>query len=114
MERGNLARAEEVPGADGLLGDQVERKDCCGGAGRRVSQLLETDALAAQIGVGELFLIRRRLTCVADTVRERSLLCREQQQRQETEKDATQFHIVLEGATGSVAPTSRFANSSRP
>ncbi len=97
MERGNLARAEKVPGADRLLEDQFKRKERCATAGRRVSQLLETDALAAQIGVGELFLRRRRLARVRDAVRERGLLHGEQQQRQQTEKDASQFHIDLEG-----------------
>jgi len=74
VERGNLARAEKVPGADRLLEDQIERQERCGAAGHRVSQLLETDALAAQIGVGELFLRRRRLARVGDAVRERGLL----------------------------------------
>ena len=74
MERGNLARAEGVPGSDRLLEDKIERKDRCGASGYRVSQLLETDALAAQIGVGELFLRRRRFTRVGDTVRNRGLL----------------------------------------
>ena len=73
MERGNLARAEKVPGADRLLDDQIERKDRCGAAWRRVSQLLETDALAAQIGMGELFLRRWRFARVADAVRKRRL-----------------------------------------
>ena len=108
MERGNLARAERVPGADRLLEDQIERQDRCGAAVHRVSQLLETDALSAQIGVGELFLRRRRLARVGDAVRERGLLRREQQQRQQTEKEASQFHVVLEGTTGSVAPTPGF------
>lgn len=103
MERGNLARLVRVPGADRLLGDQVERNGRCGAAGHRVSQLLETDALAAQIGVRKLFLRRQRLTCVGDAVRERGLLRGEQQQCQQTEKEASQFHIVLEGTPGSVA-----------
>ena len=81
MERGNLARAEKVPGPDRLLEDQIERKDSCGVAGHRVSQLLETDALGALIGVGELFLRRRRLAPMGDAVREHGLLRREQQQR---------------------------------
>src|SRR5436190_17530486 len=72
VERGNLARAEKVPGADRLLEDQIGRKDRCGAAGHGVSQLLETDALAAQIRVGELFLRWRRLAPVGDAVRERS------------------------------------------
>jgi len=74
VERGNLARAVKVPGADRLLEHEIERKDRCGAAGHRVSQLLETDALAAQVGVGELFLRRRRLARVGHAVRERSLL----------------------------------------
>ena len=81
MKRGNLARAEKVPGADRLLEDQIERNERCGAAGHRVSQFLETDALGAQIGVGELFLRRRRLAPVGDAVREHGLLRREQQQR---------------------------------
>ena len=93
MKRGNLARAEKVPGADRLLEDQIERKNRCGATGRRVSQFLKTDALAAQFGVGELLLRRRRLACVGDDVRERGLLRRKQQQRQQTEKDASQFHV---------------------
>jgi hypothetical protein len=40
---------------------------------------------------------------VGDAVRERGLLRGEQQQRQQTEKEASQFHIVLEGTPGSVA-----------
>ena len=103
MERGNLARAEKVPGADRLLEDQIGRKDRCGAAGHRVSQLLETDALAAQIRVGELFLRWRRLAPVGDAVRERSLLRGKQQQRQQSEKEASQFHVVLDGALRSVA-----------
>src|SRR6267142_3214373 len=95
VERGNLARAEKVPGADRLLEDWNERKDRRGGAGHRVTQLLETDALAAQFRVGKLFLRRRRLARVGDAVRERSLLRGEQQQRQQPEKEASQFHIVL-------------------
>lgn len=95
MERDNLACAEKVPGADRLLEDQIERQDRCGAAVHRVSQLLETDALSAQIGVGELLLCRQRLARVGDAVRECGLLRGEQQQRQQTEKDASQFHVVL-------------------
>ena len=58
VKRGNLTRAEKVLGADRLLEDQFEWKDRCGTTGHRVSQLLETDAFAAQFGVGELFLRR--------------------------------------------------------
>ena len=97
MERGNLARPEKMAGAVRLPEDQIERKDRCGAAGNGVSQLLETDALAAQIVVGELFLRRRRLAGVADAVRERCVLRGQQQQRQQTEKEALQFHVVLEG-----------------
>jgi len=43
--------AEKVPGADRLLEDQIERKERCGATGYRVGKLLETDALATQIGV---------------------------------------------------------------
>ena len=74
MERSNLARAEKVPGTGGLLEDQIERKDCGAAARRRVSQVLETDALAAQVGVGKLFLRRQGLAGVGDTVRESGLL----------------------------------------
>ena len=81
MERGNPARTEKMAGAGRLLEDQIERKDRYGAAAHRVSQLLETDALAAQIVVGELFLRRRRLAGVADAVRKRTLLRGEQQQR---------------------------------
>jgi len=108
VERDNLARAEKVPSTDRLLEDQIERQDRCGAAGRRVSQLLEFNALSAQIGVGELFLRRRRLARVGDAVRERGLLRGEQQQRQQTEKDASQFHVVLGPAPSSVAPSSQF------
>ena len=94
MERGNPARTEKMAGAGRLLEDQIERKDRCGAAGHGVSQLLETDALAAQIVVGELFLRRRRLARVADAVRKRCLLRGQQQQRQKTEKEASQFHVV--------------------
>ena len=94
MERGNLARPEKMAGAGRLLEDQIEWKDRCGAAGHGVSQLLETYALAAQIVVGELFLRRRRLAGVADAVCKRSLLRGEQQQRQKTEKEASQFHIA--------------------
>ena len=97
MERGNPARTEKMAGAGRLLEDQIERKDRCGAAGHGVSQVLETDTLAAQIGMGELFLRRRRLARVADAVCERSLLRGQQQQRQQTEKEALQFHVVLEG-----------------
>lgn len=103
MERGNLARTEKVLAVDRLLKDQIGRKESCGTSGRRVSQLLETDALAAQIGVGELFLRRRRLARMGDAMRERRLLRREQQQRKQTKKEASQFHIVLGPAQGSVA-----------
>lgn len=103
MERGNLARTEKITRADRLLEDRNERKDRRGGAGHRVTQLLETDALAAQFGVGKLFLRRRRLARVGDAVRERSLLRGEQQQRQQPEKEASQFHIVLGPAQSSVA-----------
>ncbi|HKQ23444.1 MAG TPA: hypothetical protein VJT81_03260 [Burkholderiales bacterium] len=95
MERGNRTRAEKVPVADRLLEDQFEWKDRCGITGHRVSQLLETDAFAAQFRVGELFLRRRRLACMRNAMRKRGLLCRKQQQRQQTEKDASQFHVVL-------------------
>ena len=81
MERGNPARTEKMAGAGRLLEDQIERKDRRGAAGCGVSQVLETDALAAQIVVGKLFLRWRRLAGVADAVRERCLLRREQQQR---------------------------------
>ena len=94
MERGNLAWPEKMAGAGRLLEDQIERKDRCGAAGHGVSQLLETYALAAQIVVGELFLRRRRLAGVADAVRKRCLLRAQQQQRQQTEKEASQFHVV--------------------
>lgn len=94
MKRGNLARAEKVPGAGRLLEDQMEWKDRCGATGYRVSKLLETDALATQIGVGELFLRRRWLARVGYAVRERGLLRGEQQQRQQPEKKASQFHDV--------------------
>ena len=103
MKRGNLARAEKVPGADRLLEDQIERKERCGATGYRVCKLLETDALATQIGVGELFLRRRWLARVGYAVRERGLLRGEQQQRQQPEKEASQFHIVLGPAQSSVA-----------
>ena len=103
MERGNPARTEKVAGAVRLLEDQIERKNRCGATKRRVGKLLETDALAAQVGMGELFLRRRRLAGVADAVRKRSLLRGEQQQRQQTEKDASQFHFVLEQTPSSVA-----------
>lgn len=103
MKRGNLTRAEKVPRADRLLYDQIERKDRCGAGGHRVCQLLETDALAAQFGVGELLLRRRRLARMRDAMRKRGLLCRKQQQHQQTKKDALQFHVVLEGSPGSVA-----------
>src|SRR6266850_725842 len=103
VERGNLARTEKITRADRLLEDRNERKDRRGGAGHRVTQLLETDALAAQFGVGKLFLRRRRLARVGDAVRERSLLRGEQQQRQQPEKEASQFHIVLGPAQSSVA-----------
>jgi len=103
VERGNLARAEKVLGADRLLEDQFEWKDRCGTAGHRVSQLLETDAFAAQFGVGELFLRRRRLARMRDAMRKRGLLRGEQQQRQQSEKEASQFHVVLDGALRSVA-----------
>ncbi len=81
MERGNLAWPEKVPGTGRLLEDQNERNDRCGIAKYRVSKLLETDALAAQIGVGKLFLRRRRLARVGNAVRKRCLLRGEQQQR---------------------------------
>ena len=103
MERGNLAWPEKMASAGRLLEDQIERKDRCGAAGHGVSQVLETDALAAQIVVGELFLRRRRLAGVADAVRKRCLLCGQQQQRQKTEKEASQFHFVLYQAPTSVA-----------
>ena len=61
MERGNLGRAEKVLGADRLLEDQFKWKDRGGTTGHGVSQLLEADAFAAQFGMGELFLRRRRL-----------------------------------------------------
>ena len=94
MERGNLAWPEKMAGAGRLLKDQIERKDRCGAARCGMSQLLETDALAAQIVVGELFLRRRRLARVGNAVRKRCLLCGEQQQRQKTEKEASLFHVV--------------------
>jgi hypothetical protein len=103
VKRGNLARAEKVPGADRLLEDQMDRKERCGATGYRVSKLLETDALATQIGVGELFLRRRWLARVGYAVRERGLLRGEQQQRQQSEKQTSQFHIVLGPAQSSVA-----------
>ena len=103
MERGNLARAVKVPGAGRLLEDNIERKDRCGTARCRVRQLLETDALGAKIGVGELFLRRQRLARVGDAVREPGLLRGKQQQSQQTEKDASQFHVVMEGTPRSVA-----------
>jgi len=78
VERGNQARTEKMAGAGRLLEVQIERKDRCGASGHAVSQLLETDALAAQVGMGELFLRRRRLAGVADAVRKRSLLRGEQ------------------------------------
>src|SRR5258706_13849400 len=78
VKRGNLARAEKGPGADRLLEDQIERKERCGTTGCRVGKLLETDPLATQIGVGELFL-RQRLAPVGDAVREHGLLRGEQQ-----------------------------------
>lgn len=81
MERGNLERPENVPGADRLLEDEIERKDRCASGGRCVRQFLETGALAAQVGVGELFLRRQRLARVGDAMRERGVLRREQQQR---------------------------------
>ena len=81
MERGNLAWPEKMASVGRLLEDQIERKDRYGAAAHRVSQLLETDALAAQVGMGELFLRRRRLAGVADAVRKRSLLRGQQQQR---------------------------------
>jgi hypothetical protein len=103
VKRGHLARAEKVPGADRLLEDQMDRKERCGATGYRVSKLLETDALATQIGVGELFLRRRWLARVGYAVRERGLLRGEQQQRQQSEKQTSQFHIVLGPAQSSVA-----------
>jgi hypothetical protein len=103
VKRGNLARAEKVPGADRLLEDQMDRKERCGATGYRVSKLLETDALATQIGVGELFLRWRWLARVGYAVRERGLLRGEQQQRQQSEKQTSQFHIVLGPAQSSVA-----------
>jgi hypothetical protein len=103
VERGNLARAEKGLGVDRLLEDQFKWEDGCGTTGHRVSQLLETDAFAAQFGMGELFLRRRRLARVANAVRKRGVLCRKQQQRQQTEKDASQFHVVLNGTVPSVA-----------
>jgi len=93
VERGNLARVEKVPAADRSPEDQFERKDWCGTAGRRVSQLLETDTFAAQFGVGELFLRRRRLARMRNAMHKRGVLCRKQQQRQQTEKNASQFHV---------------------
>src|SRR5258708_868258 len=104
VKRGNLARAEKVPGADRLLEDQIERKERCGATGYRVGKLLETDALATQIGVGELSLRRRWLARVGYSVRERGLLRGEQQQRQQPEKEASQCPIVLGPAQSSVAP----------
>lgn len=103
MKRGNLARAEKVPGAGRLLEEQIERKDRRGAAGHRVRQLLETDALATQVGVGELLLRRRRLAGVGDAVRESGLLRGEQQYRQQAEKNTSQFHLVLDRAPSSVA-----------
>ena len=92
MESGNLAWPEKMAGACRLLEVQIERKDRRGAGGRRVGQLLETDALGAKIGVGKLFLRWRRLARVADAVRKRCLLRGEQQQREKTEKEASQFH----------------------
>jgi hypothetical protein len=94
VKRGNLARTEKVPGADGLLEDQIERDERCGATGYGVGKLLETDALTTLIGVGELFLRRRPLARVGYPVRERGLLRGEQQQRQQSEKEASQFHIL--------------------
>ena len=85
MERGNLMRAENVRSAGRLLEDQIEWKDREGAAGRCVSQLLETDARAAQIGVGELLLRRQRLAGMGDAMSERGLLRGQQQQRQQAE-----------------------------
>ena len=102
MERGNLTRAEKVPGPGRLLKDQIERKDCGASAVRRVSQFLETDALAAEIGVGKLFLRRQRLAGMGDAVHETGLLRGKQQKRQYTEKDASQFHFFLNEAPNSV------------
>jgi hypothetical protein len=96
VERGNLEWPEKMAGACRLLEDQIERKDRCRAAGHGVRKLLETDALAAQIVVGEL-LLRRRLAGVVDAVRKRCVLRGQQQQRQQTEKEASQFHAVLEG-----------------
>ena len=79
MIRGNLARAERVPGADRLQKCEIERKYRCGATGHRVGEFLETDALPAQIGVGELFLRRRRLARVGDAMPKRGLLRRKQQ-----------------------------------
>jgi len=93
VKRGNVARAEKVSSPGRLLEDQIERKNRCDATRRRVSKLFETDAFAAQFGVGELFLRRRWVARVGDAVRERGLLCRKQQQRQQTEKDASQFHV---------------------
>ena len=84
MERGNLMRAEKVPGPDGLLNEQIERKDCGAAAGRRMSEVLETDALAAQIGMRKLVLRRQGLAGVGDAVRESGLLRGKQQKRQQT------------------------------
>lgn len=81
MERGNLAWPEKMAGAGRLLKDQIKRKDRCGAAGYGVSHLLETGALAAQIGVGKLFLGRQRLAGVGDAVCEAGLLRGKQQQR---------------------------------
>lgn len=108
MERGKLTRAEKVPGPGRLLEDQIERKDCGASTGRRVSQLLETDALAAQIGMGKLFLRRQRLAGVGYAVRESGLLRGKQQKRQQNEKQALQFHGINDESRTSVAPTSRF------
>ena len=102
LERSNLARAENVPGTDWLLEDKIERKDRGGIAWRRVRQLLEADALAAQVGVGKLFLRGQRLARVGDAVRESGLLRGEQQHRQQTEKIASQFHVFLNPAPSSV------------
>ena len=102
MKGGNLARAVKVPGPGKLLENQIERKGCCRAAGHGASQILEADALAAQVGVGELLLRRLRFARVGDPVREPGLLRGEQHQSQQTEKEAAQFHIVLDGTPGSL------------
>lgn len=61
---------------------------------QRAGEFLETDAFAAQLGVGKLLLGRHRLAGMRDEVRKRRMLCEQQQQSQQQSKVASKVHRV--------------------